>query len=159
MKLPLFLTKVLIWLVGKLPSITISKDGLAYLTRYFVFLKDRVVGNIFIHHFHRSDMDVGSDGQGLLHNHPFDWSFSLVLSGGYIEERKQLDGKVIKKVIKPWSFNFINKRVYHRVDLLNEQQGCWSIFFTGSRKNNSWEFWDRATDQYIPWNKITGAVE
>jgi len=153
------MSNCLIKLIQLLPSFTIAKEGLKYLTRYYVFLKDRVFGNIFIHHFHRSDMDVGSDGQGLLHNHPFDWSFSIVVSGGYIEERRQTDGTVKKKVVKPWSLNFISKKDYHRVDLLNEEKGAWTIFFTGSRKNNSWEFWDRATNQFIPWQEITGAIE
>ena len=153
------MSNCLIKLIQLLPSFTIAKEGLKYLTRYYVFLKDRVFGNIFIHHFHRSDMDVGSDGQGLLHNHPFDWSFSIVVSGGYIEERRQTDGTFKKKVVKPWSLNFISKKDYHRVDLLNEEKGAWTIFFTGSRKNNSWEFWDRATNQFIPWQEITGAIE
>lgn len=151
--------KPLRWLAENWPQFTITKDGLKYLTRYYVFLKDRVFGNIFVHHFHRSDMDIGSDGQGLLHNHPFRWSFSIVLSGGYVEERRQSDGTVTKKVVKPWSLNFLSKRDYHRVDLLDEERGAWTIFFTGSRKNNSWEFWDRATNQYIPWRKVTGAIE
>lgn len=146
-------------LVERLPSLTIAKEGKKYLTRYYVFLKDRVFGNIFIHHFHRSDMDVGSDGQGLLHNHPFDWSFSIVLSGGYREERRRPDGTVYTKVVKPFSFNFLSKKDFHRVDLLDENKGAWTIFFTGSRKNNSWQFWDRTSNQFIDWKSVVGAVE
>jgi hypothetical protein len=149
----------LVRLVEKLPSFTITKDGNKYLTRYYGFLKDREFGNIFIHHFHRSDMDVGSDGQGLLHNHPFDWSFSIVLSGGYWEERRQPDDTVVKKLVLPGSINVIDRKTYHRVELLDEVEGAWTIFFTGSRKNNSWEFWDRATKQSIPWQNIVGAIE
>jgi hypothetical protein len=149
----------LIQIVQKLPSFTIYKDGVPYLTRYHAFLADREFGNIFIHHFHRSDMDMGSDGHGLLHSHPFGWSFSIVLSGGYIEERRQPDDTVLKKIVKPGSLNFLSKKDYHRVDLLDEEKGAWTIFFTGSRKNNSWEFWDRATKQAIPWNNIAGAIE
>jgi hypothetical protein len=149
----------LIQVVQKLPSFTISKDDIPYLTRYYAFLADREFGNIFIHHFHRSDMDLGSDGKGLLHNHPFDWSFSIVLSGGYIEERRQPDDAVVKKIVRPGSLNFLSKKDYHRVDLLDEEKGAWTIFFTGSRKNNDWEFWDRATKQSIPWKNITGAIE
>ena len=146
-------------LVEKLPSFTITKDGKKYLTRYYVFLKDRVFGNIFIHHFHRSDMDTGTDGLGLLHCHPFDWSFSFVLSGGYIEERRRSDGSVYTKLVKPFSFNFISKKDFHRVDLLDENRGAWTIFFTGSRKNNSWQFWDRTTKEFIDWKSVVGAIE
>lgn len=146
-------------LIQRLPSITISKDGNDYLTRYFVFLKDRIFANIFVHHFHRSDMDIGENGLGLLHSHPFERSVSFVLSGGYREERRAADGTIYTKLVKPFSFNFISKKDFHRVDLLNEKDGAWSIFFTGSRRNNSWQFWDRTTNQFIDWKDVVGAIE
>jgi hypothetical protein len=147
------------WLWNHWPSFTISKDGLAYLTRFYVFLKDRVFGNIFVHFFHRSDMDLGTNGLGLLHNHPFRGSVSFILSGGYIEERLGADGQVHRRVVEPFSFNWISSDVFHRVDLLDEEKGCWSIFITGSRKNMSWGFWDRITKEYIPFEKVAGAIE
>jgi len=147
------------WLVSFLPSFTISKDGDKYLTRYYLFLKDRTFGNIFIHHFHRSDLDLGAEGKGLLHNHPFDFSFSIILSGGYFEERRQADNSVLRKIYLPWSLNFLSKETFHRVDLIDENKGAWSIFFTGSRKNNTWGFWDRITKKYIPFEKIDGAIK
>jgi hypothetical protein len=146
-------------LVEKLPSNTITKDGLKYLTRYYVFLKDRMFGNICIHHFHRSDMDMGVDGLGLLHCHPFRWAVSLVLSGGYREERRRADGTVYTRVVKPFTLNFISQKDFHRVDLLDENNGAWTIFLTGSRKNNSWGFWDRTTKEFIDWKKVAGAIE
>jgi hypothetical protein len=153
------LSKLLIKLVNYLPSLTIAKDDVKYLTRFYVFLKDRVFGNIFIHHFHRSDMDMGVDGFGLLHNHPFDGSVSFILSGGYREERKHSDGSITIRTVKPFTFNFISNKDFHRVDLLDEEKGAWSIFFTGSRKNNTWGFWDRVTKEYIDWKQVVGAVE
>lgn len=151
--------KLLQRIADHFPSLTITKDGLAYLTRYYLFLKDRVFGNIFLHHFHRSDMDLGVDGLGLLHNHPFDWSFGFVLSGGYWEERRQEDGTIVRKKVKPFTFNFLSKKHFHRVDLIDETEGAWTLFFTGSRKNNSWGFWDRTTKQFIDWKKVVGAIE
>jgi hypothetical protein len=152
-------TPPLIQLVQKLPSFTISKDGIPYLTRYYAFLADREFGNIFIHHFHRSDMDIGVDGQGLLHSHP--WSgLSFVLSGGYREERRNSDGSVSVKIVKPFSFNYISKNDFHRVDLLDEKKGAWTIFFTGPRsKKVDWYFWDRFLNKIIPWNEIPGAIK
>jgi len=141
-----------------LPSFSIAKDGLKYLTRYYIFLKDRLYANIFLHHFHRSDMDIGTNGLGLLHNHPFP-GFSFILFGGYWEERLQTDGSVIRRKVKPFTFNIIRKDVFHRVDLLDENKGCWSLFFTGSRKGNTWGFWDRITKEYIPFQKVEGAIE
>jgi len=153
------LSKLLIKLVNYLPSLTITKDDVKYLTRFYVFLKDRVFGNIFIHHFHRSDMDIGVDGFGLLHCHPFSNSVSFILSGGYIEERRNEDDTVSKRIVKPFTFNFISNKDFHRVDLLNEKNGAWSIFFTGSRKNNTWGFWDRVSKEFIDWKQVIGAVE
>jgi hypothetical protein len=147
------------WIAKWLPSFTITKDGVKYLTRYYVFLKDRVFGNIFIHHFHRSDMDMGTNGYGLLHSHPFRFSVSFIISGGYREERRASDGTVYSRLVKPFTFNFISKKDFHRVDLLDEKEGAWSIFFTGSRKNNTWGFWDRVTKEFIPFEKVDGAIE
>lgn len=139
-------------------SLTIEKDGLKYLTRYFVFGADRRFGNIFIHHFHRSDMDVGAGGYGLLHSHPWPWSFSIVLTAGYSEERRMPDGTVKRKLVKPWTINFLTKKDFHRVDLVNGE--AWTIFFTGPRsKNLDWYFWDRMTNETIFWKNIVGAVE
>lgn len=163
---------MLVSLIKLLPSITISKDAKDYLTRYFVFLKDRQFGNIFIHHFHRSDMDMGVDGFGLLHSHPFTWGVSFILSGGYDEERMRPYKQNTKKTLfpqlyncitckrhLPFTFNFISNKDFHRVDLLDEEKGAWSIFITGSRKNNTWGFWDRVTKEFIDWKSVVGAVE
>ena len=147
------------WVAYKLPSFTIAKDGLAYLTRYYVFLKDRLYGNVFIHHFHRSDMDVGANGLGLLHCHPFGFSVSFIISGGYWEERRQKDGSVSRRLVRPFTFNWISNDVFHRVDLVDERAGAWSIFITGSRKNRTWGFWDRVSKQHIPFNEIEGSIE
>lgn len=147
------------WLWDHWPSFTISKDGIPYLTRFYLFLKDRVFGNIFIHFFHRSDMDMGTNGSGLLHNHPFRWSVSFVFWGGYREERRAPDGTVYTRIVKPFSFNWISSDVFHRVDLLDEKKGCWSIFITGSRKDMTWGFWDRITKEYIPFKAVPGAID
>src|SRR5271156_960880 len=101
------------WLAILLPSFTIAKDGLKYLTRYYFFLKDRRFANIFLHHFHRSDMDVGTDGYGLLHNHPWG-GLSFILLGGYKEEKRNADGTISVKIVKPFTFNFISRSTFHR---------------------------------------------
>lgn len=129
-----------------------------YLTRYYGFLADREFGNIFIHEFHSSDLDVGEGGFGLLHNHPWKSSFSIVLTGGYWEERLNKDGKVYRKFIKPGSINFINSNVYHRVDL--ENKPVWTLFFTSGRnKKSDWYFYDRITKKYKHWKESPNAIK
>jgi len=147
------------WLAILLPSFTIAKDGLKYLTRYYFFLKDRRFANIFLHHFHRSDMDVGTDGYGLLHNHPWG-GLSFILLGGYKEEKRNADGTISVKIVKPFTFNFISRSTFHRVDLLDENKGAWTLFFTGPRsKKSEWYFWDRVLNKTIFWREVDGAIE
>lgn len=141
-----------------LPSFTISKDNIPYLTRYYFFGKDRLWCNIFLHHFQKSDMDMGEGGFGLLHSHPWPFSFGLILVNGYSEERRLEDGSIVTKVVKPGSINFITRKDFHRVDLLKED--AWSLFFTGWRsENQDWYFWDRISKKTIFWREVAGAIE
>ena len=140
---------ICLWLAKYLPSFTIpDNNGDPYLTRYYFFGKDRWFGNIYLHHFHRSDMDRSANGILLLHDHP--WSgLSFILLGGYEEERanKIWWQYVERRTVKPLTFNVLRTDYYHRVDLL--EQDAWSIFFTGPRsKKRSWGFWDRITNEY-----------
>lgn len=153
------INKLCEWISKHLPSFTIAKDGKKYLTRYYLFGADRQFGNIFLHHFHSSDMDIGTDGFGLLHSHR--WSgLSFILASGYKEERRKPDGTIIVRTIKPFSFNYLSKKDFHRADLLDEENGAWTIFFTGPRKKNlDWFFWDRVLDKKIPWQEVEGAIE
>jgi hypothetical protein len=140
-----------------LPKFTIITDGERYLSRFYPLLKDRDFGNIYIHHFHRSDLDQGEKGFGLLHNHPWPWAFSIVLVNGYMEERRTSTGNVIVKLVKPGDINFLTHHDYHRVQLLGED--AWSIFITGPRKPNmDWYFWDRVSNVYTHWKNKPGAI-
>jgi hypothetical protein len=140
---------ICLWLAKHLPSFTIpDNNGDPYLTRYYFFGKDRWFGNIYLHHFHRSDMDVGVNGYGLLHNHPW-WGLSFILLGGYEEERRVSKTwyYTLRRTVKPFTFNFLSTKDFHRVDLL--EKDAWSIFITGPRsKKRSWGFWDRITNEY-----------
>lgn len=114
--------------------------------------------NIMLHKFHRSDDD------GALHNHPWKWSVSLILAGGYSEERRHLTEKmcdmhgrphavwrVKRRLVTPFSLNVIRADDYHRVDLL--EKDCWSLFIAGP-KAQSWGFWDRVTNKITPWREF-----
>lgn len=69
------------WLLKRLDSRVIAAScpdgtmGPPLMTRYFLVRRTR--WGVFLHHFHRSDVDI-------LHDHP--WTFiTLLLSGGYWE--------------------------------------------------------------------------
>jgi hypothetical protein len=151
--------RLCLWLSKYLPSITIpTPDGKAYLTRYYIFGADRAWGNVFLHHFHSSDMDVAPSGTYYLHNHPWPWSFSIILVGGYYEERRVKNDVIIRNKFEPGSINTLSDKDFHRVELLEEDG--WSLFFTGWRsKKRSWGFWDRVTKEYVDFKTIAKAVE
>lgn len=152
------LLKICNFLSKHLPSTTISKDGVDYLTRYYLLFKDYKFGNIYLHHFHNSDLDLAEDNSYLLHNHPFPWAFGMPLVNGYTEERRNADNSVTKKFVKPFSINFISHKEFHRVELSHGK--AWTLFVTGPRTNGlTWGFWNRNTKEYIDWKKIPGAIE
>jgi len=161
----MIISKVCEKISKSLPGITIrlpnpkTKIKQDYLSRFYFFLADRDFGNIFLHHFHSSDLDVGEGGFGLLHNHPFSWSLSFVLVNGYWEERLNPDQTVSRRFVKPFSFNFLSRKDFHRVDLVDGKK-AWTIFFTGSRSSRgSWGFYDRITKQYKDFTTSPNAIK
>jgi hypothetical protein len=157
------------WLAKRLPSFTIpTPDGKPYLTRYYLFGADRAWGNVFLHHFHSSDMDVAPSGEYYLHNHPWPWSFSIILVNGYIEYRRMhADSADLKrKKYSPLSINILTDKDFHRVVLYNsldnpgQVKDAWSLFFTGWRsKKRSWGFWDPFTKEYLDFKNFAKAIE
>ena len=104
---------------------------------------------IYLHRFHRSDEDRA------LHNHPWRWALSLVLVGGYSEERR-IGDRVVRRLVRPLRFNWIGHDTYHRVDLIEDD--AWSIFIVGP-KVSSWEFWTRETGRLTPWREFIAAKQ
>lgn len=151
--------KICEWLAKRLPSFTIpTPDGNPYLERYYLFGADRAWGNIFLHHFRSSDMDVAPSGTYYLHNHPWPWSFSIILVGGYVEERRRTDDTIEEKTFLPGSINTLSDKDFHRVELIGKDG--WSLFFTGWRsKKRSWGFWDRVTKEYLDFKNFAKAIE
>jgi hypothetical protein len=164
------------WLESRLPKTTINVNGKPYLTRCYLFGRDRAWGNVYLHHFHSSDQ--GDE----LHNHPWTWGLSFVLAGGYSEERTvdDFDGAWVwsrdpdtefyspnhtlnfkapieKRDVKPGRFNLITPKVFHRVDLRDEKNGAWSVFFTGGR-TKTWGFLNRHTSEFTDFRKNPEAI-
>lgn len=151
-------------------------DGKPYMTRYYIFGADRRLGNAFLHHFHASD-PAGNE----LHNHPWEWGMSVILSGGYVEElardvhlfkhelpdNEQTYGtngvfdehclSVVQRRVAPGSVNVVRRSSFHRVDLIDEKRGAWTLFFAGPRTKD-WGFLDRVTTEFTSWCSHPGAV-
>lgn len=147
------------------PNIIFDHEGNEpYLSRYYLFRgpkskdgshpfddfgrpKSNIIRSdgwsVVLHHFHQSDSTTK------LHNHGWSWGLSFVLAGGYIEE-KLIGDKVIRRTIKPFSFNFIRPSEFHRVDLI--EKDAWTFFFRGPRLNE-WFYKDRTSHEVVKWNE------
>ena len=107
------------------------------LTRYYIFLKDRVKFpfNVFIHKFHKSDPDD-------VHDHPWPYA-TLILKGGYYEWTPVFDGEG-KKIAEtcswrgPGHFRFCSANSYHRIEL-DPNITAWTMFMPGPQKRE-WGF-------------------
>ncbi len=110
----------LLWLSAKLPAREIrGDDGAAYMERYYLCTLFGV--RCYLHRFLASDPDRG------LHNHPWDWSRSLILSGHYFEVRK---GSC--KRFTPGMTNRIGPNDFHRI-ILPKDVSTWTLFCHGER--------------------------
>jgi len=129
------------------------EDGTPYLTRYYIFRKNKWwQPSIYIHCIHESDADLE------LHCHPWAKSVSFILSGSYLEERREeIDHPLIpsyainKKIFSPGNINYIRSDDYHRLDLLTKK--VWTLFISGP-KTKDWYFWDRDTNEYTQWEEF-----
>lgn len=142
------------------PNVIYDREGQSpYLTRWYLLgrrtseqgksLRKRYL-NFFLHRFHRSDMDTA------LHSHPWRWGLSLVLCGGYDEERLGADGTVVRRRRRPGTLNLIRRDTFHRVELLDGE--AWTLFIAGP-VHGSWSFFDRTTGATYPWREFIARVQ
>lgn len=98
-----------------------------YLTRYYLFLKDRkwFPFNVFLHNFHKGDLDD-------LHDHPWPY-FTIILRGGYWEHTPR--GRFWRA---PGHFRFQTPRSLHRIEL-EPGVSAWTLFIPGP-KLREWGF-------------------
>ena len=105
----------------------ILRDGRPYLDRYFVAgwdpVRKRPGPAVFLHHF------VASDAASEVHSHPWAWSLSLILAGGYREIRCLADGRSEVRTYEPGSVNVLAPEDKHRIELL--EGDCWTLFLAG----------------------------
>jgi hypothetical protein len=110
------------------------------------------VPHLYLHHFFRGDDDVE------VHNHPWQFSMSLILTGGYVEERWDPATKSVSiKHLDPGDINVLRREDFHRVTLKDPGRGCWTLFMSSERaeeKNGEdWGFLDTKTEQYTHWGE------
>ncbi len=113
----------------------INRDGQLYLERYFAagWNPDTKQPGpaIFLHHF------VASDPSDTVHSHPWGWSSSLILVGGYRETRCVDGGAASTRYYRAGDVNVLAAHDQHRIELLSSD--CWSLFMAGSFEQ-AWRF-------------------
>lgn len=119
-------------LLQRLPKREIRGDnGEPYLNRYAILVlgdEKNPWFSLYLHHFLASDPDRG------LHDHPWNWGASLVLTGGYIE---LLDyGRA--RIRSPGAFTVFGPGHRHRV-VLGHKRPAWTLFAHGKRVQG-WSF-------------------
>jgi hypothetical protein len=151
------------WLLLHFPcfaSHTIGEPGKPYLLRKYLTPR-RYSGarwpGVFLHRFYQSDKDRCP------HNHPWRWSISLILTGGYVEQRFDPDTcQWSYRCRRPFTFNVIRATDFHKVLLLNPERGCWSLFVAfGHHKTRmpgeEWGFADPTTGEFTGWKNYLPA--
>src|SRR3972149_5060141 len=119
-----------------------------YLIRWYIIGRRyaKLPFQVLLHKFCQSD-DATE-----LHSHPWKWSIAIIIKGGYVEERRERNTKMVSsRVFKPISFNVIKQNDYHRVELLGKVS--WSIFIAGPR-TDTWYFWNRGTGLTERWDRF-----
>ena len=125
--------RLLNWLdhIGRKRVIPDRESNEPYLTRYYLFLKERkrFPFNVFLHQFHKGDPDD-------LHDHPWPYC-TIILRGGYWEHSS--DGS--RRWRAPGSIRCAGSRNLHRIEL---EPGInpWTLFIPGPHVRE-WGFIDK----------------
>lgn len=97
--------------------------------------------SVYLHHIKRADEDPA------LHSHPWEWTQTMVLHGGYMEERGELidAGTPVERLVTfmdrelgPEQSALMTHNSFHRIKEV--QPDTWTLFFTGP-KRHSWGFY------------------
>ncbi|MGE0373450.1 MAG: hypothetical protein AB7Q01_16440 [Gammaproteobacteria bacterium] len=124
---------------GRLRVRVIEINGAPYLRRYLVA---QAFGcEVYLHEF------LTADGERHLHDHPWRWSFSVLLAGGYVEEvLRHVDGYAgpvtsFRTHHAP-ALN-ITGRGFHRIARM--EATTWTLFVVGPR-SKMWGFLEYRED-------------
>jgi hypothetical protein len=123
------MNRLLYWIGSRLPLRIIDDEGRPYLERYYLFTLLGV--RCYLHRF------VGSDPARGLHDHPWPWAGSILLSGSYLEQTRAGLARV------RW-FNWLLGDSFHRVvldqDAMDQPIFVWTLFFHRAKYVKHWGF-------------------
>ena len=133
----MLMRRFLRWLASRLQCREIHGEQGLYLSRYHIYgwmpgdTRSYPFG-IYLHRFHTPDQD-----QTAPHSHPWKWAVSLILTGGYREERMRVTGEMATCELRAPALNRIAADDFHVVERLYGET-C-TLFITGP-KASSWGF-------------------
>lgn len=124
--------RLLYFITGFLPCRIINIHGRSYMERY-------ELGSIFGRRFYLHRFLTG-DNARWLHDHPWAWSVSVILTGWYAEDtRRRLASGTVSPVIRKrrgWG-NVLNGVDFHKISVV--RKNTWTLFAHGPRVKN-WGF-------------------
>jgi len=137
------LNKLLFRLTSRLPCRIIELDSGPYLERYYVGCFKGVT--FYLHRF------VSSDSEDHIHNHPWRYALSVILTGGYVEEichdiapSAGPSGCVTYRRRVRW-FNRVDGNRFHRIH--DAKPGTWTLFMHSERiQGKGWGFLKQCGD-------------
>jgi hypothetical protein len=127
MRLP---TKITDWLSAKAAALahsrphdfTIGADIDPQMLRWWVIPRNKVF-NLYLHNFIRSDNDEA------LHDHPWLFNISIIVTGTYTEQTIRAGGVISKKIFPTGTIKLRFGPAPHRVEL--HDGPAWTFFITG----------------------------
>ena len=130
-----------------------AEDGSLYLSRYKVhgWMPDNQIDvpcSVYLHNIHQADRDEAP------HSHPWAWSQTTILSGGYREQRGFLkpDGSLLwipSQSLHEGSANEMGAESVHRIEQVFGE--TWTLFMVGP-KRSSWGFYVEGRGM-VPWRE------
>ena len=135
------------WYAGHRPCRLVYDGHTLLFARYYVGSLPRFLGGgqAYLHHYFRPDT------RKEMHDHPWEWACSVILAGGYLEERLvQFDRRgpitwlqARVKLRKAGTAYILTGRDFHRIDQLLSASS-WSLFMHGPY-TKGWGFLDEDT--------------
>lgn len=122
-------------LARNLESRTIDQPG---NVRYKIFGRMNGKGSgisLYLHHITEPD----NDERGL-HNHPWSWAISWILSGAYEEDQ------IVQRHLWSHGFRRFDNEMFHRIT--DVWGPCWTLFLAGPRSGEGWGFIDPEIEDY-----------
>ena len=117
------------------PDLVIAPDGEPYLYRWYVLPRRKVKANIYLH------LQVGSDPERPLHDHPWD-NTSVILAGGYMELLTDMPGKLPARRYMRREGDVVYRKATtaHRLFLPSWNRYTMTLFTTGPVVRQ-WGYW------------------